>query len=628
MDSIHGRKVAKEFMGLGLNPVPVNIETKEPLRKNFSSPFTEEELTQFSFKAIGVCTGIASGGLEALDFDLKNAEDPKRIIAEFKKRVPARLVKKLVIQKTVSGGYHFIYRCEEISSSKKLAKNSKGEAVIETRGEGGFIKCAPSDGYEIKSKRGFDDIQIITPEERVTLFAASRLLNKTTQKDASKRMSKEASQYFKRFPEYNGDPMVGVELLQKHGWGVHSEDDTWINMTRPGKDHGISAGYNKEGLFLFVFTTSQEVFETERPYNNHAIFAELEYGGDYELAYKALYQAGHGVDMDDSEQKTEEEVDLEDWQTKLEKMEFLSDEVEENTYLEQARKGEIQQGLSTGWPVLDKHFRLKEKTLDFGLGFDGVGKSVFMLNLAYASKVLHDWKWGMIMPENKTAMSRRRLLEIASGKVITDFRNDRMVFAKYLEEVRKNFFIMSNKRHYTIKEVLQMGKRLYEEYGINALLIDPYNFFKVTGNGYSHNNEILSEMRVFAETYCSIYVMAHPNSTSARDNFDANGYLTMPNKYNIQGGADFPYRVDNFFVTHRITNHQDYEARRIMQIKVDKIKEIETGGMVHGKDDYTSLIYESRHGFLGYWDEDGNNPIYNRMQMQNQIRGINPEEAF
>jgi hypothetical protein len=110
---------------------------------------------------------------------------------------------------------------------------------------------------------------------------------------------------------------------------------------------------------------------------------------------------------------------------------------------------------------------------------------------------------------------------------------------------------------------------------------------------------------------------------------DTEGYLVMPSKYDIQGGADFPYRVDNFFINHRITNHRDAEARRIMQFRVDKIKELETGGMVHAKDDYTSLVYQTRNGFLGYWDDEGNNPMYRAyMSRQNINRGITPEEAF
>ena len=134
----NGKKIAKEYLSFGLNPVPVSKEHKEPLRlEHNSSLMTPEEIDKFDFEGIGVSTGIISGGLEAIDFDLKNSDNPEETMRAFKAKVPKELLSKLVVQKTMSGGLHMIYRCEDITSSKKLAKNDRGEAVIETRGEGG-----------------------------------------------------------------------------------------------------------------------------------------------------------------------------------------------------------------------------------------------------------------------------------------------------------------------------------------------------------------------------------------------------------------------------------------------------------------------------------------------------------
>ena len=625
----NGRDVALSYLSVGLNPLPIQPDKKSPMIEDHNTiPMTEDEIGKFDFEAIGVSTGIISGGLEAIDFDLKNASDPAAVMKAYKSKVPTKTLKKLVIQQTQSGGYHFIYRCEDISSSKKLAKNPEGKAIIETRGEGGLIKCYPSEGYTLL-QGSFNNIPIITPEERLQLFVAAKMLNQTIRKDVMKRTSKEELSAFKKFPEYNDDPEVGIALLEKHGWRVVNEDSVWINMTRPETKSGdIHAGYHKEGRFFFVFSTAQDTFEEEKPYNNHAIFAELECQGDYAKAYAKLYDMGYGDD--DSEDIPQDEV--EEWNDHLKNLTFLSDDVEENGYLEQARKDEISQGLSWGWTELDRFSRAKPNSLNIGLGYDGVGKSVFTLSLAVASNVLHDWKWGMIMPENKTAMSRRRLVETASGLRITDFKDNPMLFDKYVHQSRDAFKIMSNRKHYSISEVIEMGKRLYEVYGINALLIDPWNFFKVTSDGYGHNNQMLSELRVFAETYCSVYIMAHPSSFAPRNNTNADGYLEAPNKYQIQGGADFPYRVDDFFVLHRVVNHPDRDFKRTMQFISTKVKENETGGMVHELGDYTGLIYEKRNGFTGYWDSNGDNPMYkakvSREGVREQVKTMSPEEAF
>ena len=626
----NGRQVAREYLELGLNPVPVS-ENKEPLREKHSTvPIEIEEIEDYDFDNIGISTGSISGGLEAIDFDLKNAADPDGIMKAFKSKVSKKLLKKLTIQKTISGGYHMIYRCEDISSSRKLAKNEEGKAVIETRGEGGYIKCYPSKGYEL-IQGDFSTIPIISPEERLQLFISAKMLNSLLIKEANKKRSSEENEYIKKFPEYNENIEIGIKLLTDHGWTIHSEDSVWVNFSRPdSKSKDLHAGYHKDGKFFFCFSTAQDVFETEKPYNNHAIFAELECGGNYKKAYAILYEEGYG----DGENKiaSKEEIEEEDWKTKLENLTFLSDEVEENSYLEQARRDEVQQGLVTGWSSLDEYFRFKDHSFNMGLGFDGVGKSVAALSLAMSSNVLHDWKWGMIMPENRTAMSRRRLVEIKSGKTIKEFKDSPELFDKYVNEIRQDFKIISNKRHYSILDVIEMGKRLYEYYGINALLIDPYNFFKVEGNGYSHNNEILSQLRVFAEQYCSVYVMAHPRSDSPRSSKGGDGYLKAPSRYDIQGGADFPYRVDDFFIFHRIVNHPDSDVRRTLQFIVEKIKEEETGGKRHNAGEWTELIWERRDGFLGYWDDSGNNPMYNAMVSKLGVRArtkrLTAEEAF
>lgn len=631
----NGKEIAREYMSYGLNPLPIAKGEKRPLNENHNTVrLTEDKIDDYPFDAIGISTGLISGGLEAIDFDLKNAKDPKLVMKIFKSKIPLKLLKKLVIQKTVSGGFHMIYRCEDISASKKLAKNAEGKAVIETRGEGGLIKCYPSDGYEL-IQGSFENIPIITPEERVNIMASAKMLNQTIIKDASKRMRSEDRKKFDKFPEYNNDIEKGIELLEKHGWTRWSEDSDWINLTRPNKTEGISAGYHKEGKFLYVFSSSQDNFEEERPYNNHAIFAELECDGRYDVAYAKLYEDGYGIEDDGKKEKSDKKQAKEDWQESLDSLSFLSDEIEENGYLEQARKGEISLGLTTGFRDVDEYFRFKPNSLNIGLGYDGVGKSVFMLTMAAASHVIHDWKWGMIMPENRTAMSRRRLVETLSGRTIESFKESPILFDKYLQQARDAFYIISNKKHYSIKDVIEMGKRLYEERGINALLIDPYNFFKVEGNGYSYNNEVLSELRVFAEEYCAVYIMAHPSSTSPRTNLDEYGYLLPPSKYSIQGGADFPYRVDDFFIVHRVVNHTDNEVKRTMQFIMEKVKEVETGGKRHDKDDFTELIFETRGGFQGYWDTHGDNPMYKAIKSKQGLRAkakglpqMSPADAF
>ena len=67
---------------------------------------------------VGIITGKVSGGLECIDIDLKN--DPTGTIYEdYKKLIPEYLFQKLIIQTTPNDGFHLIYRCPDVSFTRK-----------------------------------------------------------------------------------------------------------------------------------------------------------------------------------------------------------------------------------------------------------------------------------------------------------------------------------------------------------------------------------------------------------------------------------------------------------------------------------------------------------------------------
>lgn len=588
------KEEAKEFLTLQLNPVPVKKGTKIPIRKEHQTRILEEEIDEYNWNEIGISTGYASNNLGALDFDLKNSDDPKKFLKDYSDLVGKDLLDKLVVQKTPSGGFHFIYRCDMIESSTHLAKNEEGLAILETRELGSYIKCYPSEGYELV-KKDFTQIPYLTPQERFNLFVAGRKLNQLIKKDSSNRISKEQKEYRSKFPEYDDNESIGVELLEKHGWTIHSEIAGWINMTRPDKSvsDGMSGGYNIDGKFFYAFSTSQNDFDIERPYSNSQIYAQLECGGNYKKAYAKLFEAGHGVESEESE----------------EVFDFMSDEIEENSYLTQVLKGEIELGLTTGFPSLDPYFRFKRNDFAFILGLENIGKSFFLNTLQVAGSILHGFKFGLVAPENSTATNRRRSMEAAAGKNLENFTQEE--YQRHLKYSRQCLKIVANKEFYSLEEVLEIGKKLFEEFGIDYLIIDPINAFRIdSSNEYAYYNEILSRMRLFTENYCGIILVGHVYSQAARSRVDnKTGYMVSPNRFDTQMGNTIANKISSFLTLHRVTNHQSDLIRRTLQITVEKIKDVSTGGSVHNLGEYSELLYEENDSFLGYWD-NGVNPIY------------------
>ena len=152
---------------------------------------TEAELSSIyrpGRSGIGLICGAISGGLELFEFEgraveagifldyWQAAEDAglgdllERIAGGYSERSP-------------SGGIHLLYRCPEPKTTK-LARLADHLPLIETKGEGGYVIVAPSNGKVHESggawelvKGGFATIVTITAEERADLHALARIFD-------------------------------------------------------------------------------------------------------------------------------------------------------------------------------------------------------------------------------------------------------------------------------------------------------------------------------------------------------------------------------------------------------------------------------------------------------------------
>lgn len=251
---------------------------------------------------VGVITGKVSGGLEILDFDLKNDPD-KTIFNEFKKIVPHDLLRKLIVQTTVNGGYHMIYSCPDgIEKNLKLAKSKTGEVIIETRGEGGYF-CHQLDNYKVLNGV-FDltnlnvEIPVISSDEREALLYASRLLNRHAV-ETTNSYYKEAS-----VNNFNSDYNI-LDLFSKHNWSIVKEEKDRIYLKRPGSNSPHSGYYFLDTKTFFCFSSSTD-FEPSKPYNHFQILQVLEQDKDYRSCLRRLNDLGYPSQEKQLSQKKKE----------------------------------------------------------------------------------------------------------------------------------------------------------------------------------------------------------------------------------------------------------------------------------------------------------------------------------
>jgi len=303
-------EIARNYLQAGLAVLPADKVRKCPVlpgwkRYQEELPTASEVHAWFSnhHNALCIVCGKVSGNLEIIDFDNQG-----ELFPAWSKKIPSDLKAKLVIEKTPSGGYHVAYRCnDEVCGNIKLAqgeREGKLTTLIETRGNGGLILCAPGDGYEL-IQGDYTHLAVLTAAEREILLQAALSfdekpmtgsaaepthLNSATEEDFSDC----SSGSFALRPGDDYDARGDVrEILIKHGWtslGFRGDREDWKRPEKEG--NGISA--TLQNGYFYVFSTNAAPFEANQGYAPHRVYALLEYNGDFTAAANALIAEGYG----------------------------------------------------------------------------------------------------------------------------------------------------------------------------------------------------------------------------------------------------------------------------------------------------------------------------------------------
>ena len=250
---------ARAYVQAGISVIPCNgkvprvgwkrYQKQLPVELELDEWFSREGCTS----SLAAVCGEVSGGLEVMDFDCKLFRDGEyiNVFEDFKLKLESKdpnLLGKLVIAETQNGGVHVKYRCTEIGGNQGLARclkddGSGWEAIIETRGEGGYVVTPPSNGYR-DIQGGLLEVQQITPEERQTLFELAKTFDQAPKKEKhlpanikSVGGEEQISDWYERVY-----PDVWRGLIAQNGWTLATTNGGIEHWTRPGKD--VAVGYS------------------------------------------------------------------------------------------------------------------------------------------------------------------------------------------------------------------------------------------------------------------------------------------------------------------------------------------------------------------------------------------------
>jgi hypothetical protein len=285
---------------------------------------------------VGTVCGKVAGNLEAFEFDAGGES-----YGPFKEAARGLGMGDLVdrleagyAERSPSSGVHWLYRCEtEVCGNTKLASRykepdeftesdrqavasakEKGKdhrpvtTLIETRGEGGYIITAPTNGkvhptggaYEMIGG-SFKTIPTITAKERESLWRLARSFNQVVKDEARPEPAgprlaggnqKQWDDILSPAEDFNAQADWD-QTLKGAGWSkvcASGENEYW---RRPGKDSSWSATLHRAKGTFYVFTSSTEL-EPGRGYSLFGVAAATGFGGDFGKAAKALIDQGYG----------------------------------------------------------------------------------------------------------------------------------------------------------------------------------------------------------------------------------------------------------------------------------------------------------------------------------------------
>lgn len=223
-------------------------------------------------------------------------------------------------------------------------------------------------------------------------------------------------------------------------------------------------------------------------------------------------------------------------------------------------RGEGEPLLSTGLSSLDKFAKIRAGELWVVTGAPNGGKSqvVDAINIYLARK--YGWKFALCSFENPPKRHIAKLLSLYTGAPFIEGWRQRMTEAEILALkpwIKEHFkFIRAEDESPTIDWILARARDAVSRYGINGLVIDPYNEIEhKRPNNQTETeyvSELLSKVKRFAEE-CQVHVtfVAHPTKPKVGS--------TRPSLYDISGSANWANKADVGIVVVR-----DYEREALV----------------------------------------------------------------
>lgn len=299
-------------------------------------------------------------------------------------------------------------------------------------------------------------------------------------------------------------------------------------------------------------------------------------------------------------------------------MSFISSDDEDFRWIDDYSQGKIELGLLTGDTQLDEYFRYKKEFLIIN-GHSNVGKTTTALYLIVNSVVRHDWKWIIYSSENRTASVKMNIMQFAMDRKIGD-----MTYFQRREAykwVQDHFVVINNNNVYSYSDLIVFMEKIMRQQEVDAVFIDPYNSLKLDMKNsrigvHDYHYEAASEFLTFSKTNnVAVWLNMHA-VTEAQRRKGADGLPVAPYAEDTEGGGKFVNRADCFITLHRKVQSPDHSIRKLSELHIRKVREVETGGQPTPLDDPHQFVMNLSHTGFNSWKTQ--KPLFKAITMQEE----------
>jgi hypothetical protein len=261
----------------------------------------------------GIVTGFDF--LEVIDIDLKvfsTKQEQTDFWDEYLSMLQDNILDfedKFCIYKTRNAGFHILYKSKRVEGNLKLAKlKGHKEAVIETRGVGGYVFAYPDNQV---SKKSYFDIDFISDNDRDIIMHVSKMYNHVEETQTIPQPKKDKNIYkegeITSWDDYNEKTDIFEVIGNDFTIPRNGVKNKWTLIKRHGSTSPHSGYVFKDSGCMYLFTTGT-VYPHEKLITPFVAYAYRNHGGNLSDAAKELYKLGYGSRIEKVVKEIQKEI--------------------------------------------------------------------------------------------------------------------------------------------------------------------------------------------------------------------------------------------------------------------------------------------------------------------------------